>query len=96
LSKELNEINFDAQIDIIKTYESEDKLYIEGYAATSDLDDQGDIITKEAIKQAENDLLDRSTVLLNHDTNRPIGKVEDSKAEERGLKIKVLVSKAEP
>lgn len=96
MSKEDLKIPFDAQLDIVKTYEEEDKLYIEGYAATTDYDDQGDVITPEAIKQSENDLLERSTVLLNHDKDRPIGKVETAAGDTKGLKIKVLISKAEP
>ena len=93
--KEIN-IPFDAQLNIVKTYEEDEKLYVDGYAATTDYDDQGDIITPEAIKQSENDLIERSTVLLNHDKDRPIGKVEQAKGDEKGLKIKVLISKAEP
>jgi HK97 family phage prohead protease len=96
MSKELQKVQFDAQLDITKTYEEDDKLYVEGYAATVDYDDQGDIITPEAIKQSENDLLERSTVLFNHDKERPIGKVETALGDSKGLKIKVLISKAEP
>jgi len=96
LTIEKYKIPFDAQLDIAKTYEDAGQQYVEGYAATTDYDDQGDIITPEALKQSEGDLLERSTVLFNHDKERPIGKVEKATGDNKGLKIKVLISKAEP
>ena len=50
-------------------------FYVEGYAITSDIDLQEDILTLQALKGAANSLTIGSTVFYNHDTSRPIGKI---------------------
>lgn len=67
-----------------------------GYAATTDFDLQGDIITEEALQASSLDLLKNSTVLLNHDLKLPIGKVTKVEFDKHGLLVDVLVSKTEP
>jgi len=95
----VKEINFTYPFSIIKAIEiektdkEEGKWIVEGYAGTSDLDLQGDVIIEEAFKNSEKDLLENSTVLYNHDVDRPIGKVEEVKAQKEGLWVKVLISK---
>lgn len=80
-------------ISIVKSYqEGEDKRYVEGWCATTDLDLVGDVITDEAFKSSEKDLETNSTVLYNHDLNMPIGKVESSTFDKKGLYLKVLIS----
>jgi len=90
-------IPFDVDLNIIKSYEDEEGLWIiEGYAATTDIDLQGDKILKEALKNSEKDLEHNSTVLRNHNLDEEIGKVLKSKVKDNGLWIKVLISKTVP
>lgn len=98
--KKLN-IPFNALLDIRKAGTTDKGDWIvEGFCATSDLDLQGDVITEEALDASAKDLLENSTVLFNHDENRPIGKVVDAKKMTLdgtlGLWVKVMISKAEP
>jgi len=89
-------VAFDFDFEIEKAEERDGNWYVEGYAATDDFDLQGDIITPEAIKLSEGDLLENSTVLENHDPNRRIGKVVKTTAEDDRLWIKVMISKTVP
>jgi len=89
-------IPFDAEFRIVKTSVVSGDWIVEGYAATSDLDLQADVITPEALKASAEDLIQNSTVLWNHDTNRPIGKVLFAEGRPGGLFVKVRVSKTEP
>jgi HK97 family phage prohead protease len=95
------DVEFDFPITIKKQYvqKSDDggeNWYIEGYAATSDFDLQGDIISRDCLEKSEHQLLDNSTVLYNHHDDQPIGRVVDSKLDENGLLLKILISKTEP
>ena len=95
------EFSFDA--DVVKTYHKikkdrkikEGDFIIEGYVMTSDIDSQYTIITNEAIKKSKNDLLKYSTVLFNHDMDRPIGKVLETDFDKKGLWIKMKLSESE-
>lgn len=95
------EFSFDA--DVVKTYHKvkkdkkikEGDFIIEGYVMTSDIDSQDTIITNEAIKKSKNDLLKYSTVLFNHDMDRPIGKVLETDFDKKGLWIKMKLSRSE-
>jgi len=69
---------------------------VEGFAATSDLDGHGDIITPEALKGAIQSVKDRTTVLFNHDMDQPIGRVVQVKALDTGLWLKMVLSKTQP
>ena len=93
-------IDFKFPFEIVKAYEEgkkeekdTTKWIVEGYAGSTAFDLQADVITEEAFKKAEKDLLENSTVLENHDPNKRIGKVVACKAQEEGLWVKVLVSK---
>ena len=68
---------------------------IEGYASMEGADRNEPVIeiSREAMKNSEDDLLKNSTVFLNHDTNTPVGKVLDSKMDKIGLWVKILISK---
>lgn len=89
-------VGFRCRLDIVKAREEEGKWIVEGYAATTDFDLQEDVITQEAIESSAADLVENSTVLLNHDPNLSIGKVERSEARARGLYLKILISKTVP
>ena len=95
----MKKIPFNFDIDIIKSEtidEDADNWYVEGFCGTTDFDLQSDIITEDAFKNAESDLLENNTVLFNHDVNMPIGKVVETRAEENGLWVKILLSKTVP
>jgi len=95
-SKKVLAIPFEYPFSITKTYVDGEKWFIEGYAGSTELDLVGDIITEEAFKLAENDLVGNSTVLYNHDPEQSIGKIEEVKAMPEGLWIKALISQTEP
>jgi len=85
------------EIDIVKALSSTktgDRVVC-GYASTFDPDTDNMQITRTALEEAKDDLLKYSTVLFNHDTDRPIGKVVETSVDDIGLFIKVVLSKAE-
>lgn len=92
----VEKVSFDFPLDIRKQIEEEGEFHIVGYAATSDFDLQGDIITDDALRSSKLDLIKNSTVLLNHDIKLPIGKVTKAEFDQHGLLIDVLISKTEP
>lgn len=70
---------------------------IEGIATIADIDDNLVEVTPAALRAAENDLLLRSTILENHMTERPIGRVLSSKYDPatKSLKIRGFISEVE-
>lgn len=88
-------VPFDLPISLLKAVEVEGEFHIVGYAATTDFDLQGDVITEEALADSAADLLKNSTVLLNHDLKRPIGRVTKVNFDRHGLLIDALISKTE-
>ena len=86
--------------DILKSEELKEnsEWIVEGIISTSDIDSQNDRITDDALKNAVKDLKVRTTILLNHDLDRPIGKILEAeyKPEFNGIWIKGMISKAEP
>ena len=92
----IEKIPFTFPLDVIKQVDEEGEFHVVGYAATTDFDMQGDIITEEALRDSSLDLIKNSTVLLNHDLKQPIGKVTKVQFDMHGLLIDVLISKTEP
>lgn len=88
-------VPFDLPISLLKAVEEDGEFHIVGYAATTDFDLQGDVITEEALSGSAADLLKNSTVLLNHDLKRPIGRVTKVNFDRHGLLIDALISKTE-
>jgi HK97 family phage prohead protease len=72
------------------------KWVVEGFASTTDLDSQDHTITKEAIEQGANSLQQYTTLLFNHDPNRPIGHIEKAEAQDGKLFIKAIIDPSEP
>lgn len=89
-------VPFSFPIQLLKATEVNGEFHIVGYAATSDLDLQGDIISPDALQASSLDLLQNSTVLLNHDLTQPIGKVTKVQFDAHGLLIDALISQTEP
>ena len=103
-SKTKMDVQFEAPVSINKFYIekgiNEDpqsgQWIVEGFAATHDLDLQDEIISEEALANSENDLLENSTVLFNHDINMAVGKVLKTEKREKGLWVQILISKTVP
>jgi len=68
-----------------------------GYASTIDKDRAKDVIAIEAIQNAAKDLLQpgANTVFFNHDTDKAIGRVIETAVDEKGLLVKLMISKAD-
>ena len=88
--------SFRFYVDITKSEGDIDKdFYVEGYAATTDLDRQGDIIVQEALKEAAKDLVNiNHTVFYNHeyDLQNAVGRIVDASVDDIGLKVRIYVS----
>lgn len=91
----LEKVSFSFPVTILKQAEEAGEFHVVGYAATTDFDLQGDVIAEDALRRAADDLLKNSTVLLNHDQERPIGKVTKAQFDKNGLLIDALISQAE-
>ncbi len=89
--------NIGFELDIVKTLKTVKKgdWIVFGYASTYDVDTDDTQITREALESAKNDLLKYSTVLFNHNMDRPIGKVIETEIDEIGLLVKIVLSKEE-
>lgn len=92
----LEKVPFTFPVQVLKYGDEAGNFHIVGYAATTDFDLQGDVITEEALQASSLDLLKNSTVLLNHDVTQPIGRVTEVKFDKHGLLIDALISKTEP
>lgn len=80
-----------------KSADSEADFLIIGYASTPALDRHGEIITEQALKSAAGSLLKKpnNILFLNHNYDRPIGVIVESKFTAGGLMIKARISKTE-
>lgn len=81
--------------DFTKSDKKEEERVIEGYASTHDIDRQYEVITPDAMKKAVDALLTtNTTVFYEHKHEQfPVGRILDAKVDEKGLWIKVLISK---
>lgn len=81
---------------LFKKNVDEKSRIIKGYASTTDRDRVDDEITLGALKKAKGQLLEKgsNTVFFNHDKSKPIGKVLSTELDEKGLIVKVFISKA--
>ncbi len=84
------EVPFDLILAAEAVEEADGKRIVEGFAATSDLDLQGDIIQPEALDKAAAGAIGL-TVLLNHNEDQIIGKVVDARAIRDGGEGKLWV-----
>lgn len=82
--------------NLTKSGKSDKGFFVEGYAATTDLDRQGDIIAIDALKDAAPGMIENGhTVFFNHDYNRCIGRLDDASVDEKGMKVRIYVSEWE-
>lgn len=87
--------NFPIQL---KADTSTGQFYLEGYACTTDLDRQDEVILRTALEKALEDVKQNRTVFYEHkSTEYPIGKIVDTKIVDEGssskLYVKVYISK---
>jgi len=68
---------------------------IAGYATTYDKGLDNAVISRKALSNAAEDLKKRSTVLFNHDQNRPIGRIHEVKLDNKGLFTIAVIDKTE-
>lgn len=88
---------FSLSFDITTKKEAAGERIISGYASTSTKDRQGDIIEKSAFIKVVNEFKSGQNLSLffDHDTSKGIGKIIDMGVDEKGLKIKCKISKAD-
>jgi len=79
-----------------KTITKDGRRLIKGYASTSDLDRQQEIISRPALEGAKNDLLENATVFIEHQHSAmsACGKTIECVLDDKGLLITVELSKA--
>jgi HK97 family phage prohead protease len=88
--------SFFPALEIIKS-DNVDKWIIRGYAATSDLDRQNDVISKEALDNAVENLKQNTTVFYEHKHDEPpVGKIVNAGVDSNGLWIEAFISKTRP
>ena len=82
---------------IEKSSDDTGRRIIRGYASVSDvLDRQNEIITREALVKAKDDLLKNPTIFYEHKHDQlPVGKTIATEVDDRGLLITVEFTKAE-
>jgi len=86
---------------IEKAYSDAENMYVEGWAATDEVDEENQMLSEEALRETADLLVkDRSTVLFNHHADQPIGTIEFAEYKEEeginGVWIKALISKTVP
>lgn len=79
-----------------KTVTKDGKRIISGYASTyGNIDRQNELISREALEGAREDLLNNRTIFFNHNHNDlPIGVCTDCILDDKGLLIEVEISSA--
>ena len=81
----------------IKSTNNEKEWIVRGYAATIDLDRQGDVISIEALRKAADDLKTNTTIFYEHQYDKPpVGKILDTGVDTKGLWVEVLISQTRP
>jgi HK97 family phage prohead protease/HK97 family phage major capsid protein len=71
--------------------ESDDSIYIEGYASTVDRDRQGDVIPMAAWNSGLKNYLKNPIILAYHNHQMPIGKMIEHKVTDQGLWIRAQI-----
>lgn len=76
------------------TDESVEMLTIKGYASTTDVDRQGDIVPVSVWEKGIQNYLKNPVILAYHNHSAPIGRMVEHKVDERGLLVKARISSA--
>jgi HK97 family phage prohead protease len=91
---EFNFFTKEVEFEIVKGKKK--GFYVRGYASTSDVDRQDEIVSREALQAAEEDLLRNRTVFFEHNYSQPIGKVVNARVDNKGLFIEAYISETLP
>jgi len=86
----------DFHIPIVRKYNEGNEFFVEGYAITTDVDYEDDLFDKKSLKSIAEQLLRNSTVFYNHDYKTEVGAVKEARADEKGVWVKILISKTAP
>ena len=81
--------------NIFKQEDIESGFYVEGYASTTGLDRQGDIIVLDALKEAAKDLVNVNNTVFyghNYDLENAVGRIVEAYVDDLGLRVKIYVS----
>jgi HK97 family phage prohead protease/HK97 family phage major capsid protein len=70
------------------------QIYIEGYASTTDVDRQGDVVPSSVWEKGMTNYLKNPIILAYHDHSNPIGRMTEHKTDGKGLWIKARISTA--
>jgi HK97 family phage prohead protease/HK97 family phage major capsid protein len=71
-----------------------DSVMIEGYASTTDIDRQGDVVPASVWEAGMKNYLNNPVILAYHKHNEPVGRMVEHKIDEKGLWIKARISAA--
>jgi HK97 family phage prohead protease/HK97 family phage major capsid protein len=74
--------------------EPSDSVYIEGYASTTDIDRQGDVVPASVWEAGIKNYLKNPIILAQHDYNDPVGRMVEHRIDNKGLWIKARISAA--
>jgi len=93
----MKEFGFKFEQEIVKSAKpaQSGEFSIWAYASTYDVDSDDCQITRTALEAAKDDLLKYNTVLFNHDYNRPVGRVVETKIDSKGLLVRIIISASE-
>ncbi len=69
-------------------------IMIEGYASTTDVDRQGDVVPAGVWEAGIKNYLNNPVILAYHKHNEPVGRMVEHKIDEKGLWIKARISAA--
>ena len=69
-------------------------IVVTGYASTTDVDRQGDVVPAEVWKSGMTNYLKNPIILAYHDHSKPIGRMVEHRVDNRGLWIKARISNA--
>jgi HK97 family phage prohead protease/HK97 family phage major capsid protein len=71
-----------------------DSIYIEGYASTTDVDRQGDVVPAGVWEAGLKNYLKNPIILAQHDHDDPVGRMVQHRVDSTGLWIKARISAA--
>lgn len=71
-----------------------DSIYIEGYASTTDVDRQGDVVPASVWEAGLKNYLNNPIILAQHDHDDPVGRMVQHRIDSTGLWIKARISAA--
>jgi len=76
------------------TNEPSDSVYIEGYASTTDIDRQGDVVPASVWEAGIKNYLKNPIILAQHDYDDPVGRMVQHRVDSTGLWVKARISAA--